>query len=134
MKDFKNYKRFPIQLSAQNIMLIHLFSDRDITKIFESHDMTEENQAAFEYSWKESEMAAKQLFDQLEGHYCDAFLEAVIVEAAKMLAKSDKSNNASNKKYEESSLGKSSPMKCVKGPQNRMKKALDKAEVEAKKI
>ena len=76
--------------------------------------MTEENQAAFEYSWKESEVAAKQLFAQLEGHYCDAFLEAVIVEAAKMLAKSDKSNNEMNKKYEETTGKKTS----LKGPQN----------------
>lgn len=133
-KDFKNYKRFPIQLSHQNIMLIHLFSDSGISYMFETHEMTEENQAAFEYSWKESEVAAKQFFAQLEGHYCDAFLEAMIVEAAKMLAKSDKSNNEMNKKYEESELGKTGPIRCSKGPQTRMKDALKKAEIESNKI
>src|SRR3989304_278392 len=121
-KDFKNYKRFPIQLSHQNIILIHLFSDSGLQYIFESHDMTEENQAAFEYSWKESEIAAQQFFSQLEGHYCDAFLEALIVEATKKLADSDNKSNELSKKLNKDHI------------QNRVKKALDKAKIEAEKI
>jgi len=89
MKDFKDYKRFPIQIGAQSIIVIHHFSNNSMKDSFELHDMQEENQKAWEYNWKEHELAAKQFFDQLEGHYCDAFLESIILEATKLLKESD---------------------------------------------
>lgn len=124
MDDYKDYKRFPIQLSSQDIMLIHLFSNKgaSLEQSFENHDMTENNQAAFKYSWKESEVAAQQFISQLEGNYCDAFLKALIVEAAKKLAESDKSFNDIAKKL------------CKEDKHTRMQEALDKAKIEAENI
>lgn len=84
---FKHYRRFPIQLGHQSIIVIHHFSDKGegMEPHFESHDFTEDNQAAFEYNWNESKIAAEQFFNQLEGHYCDLFLEALIVSATRRL-------------------------------------------------
>lgn len=91
MKDFKDYKRFPIQLSTQNIMLIHLFSDagNSLNNVFETIDMREENPAVWDYDMNINETAAKQFFDQLEGHYCDAFLKELILEATRRLNEHD---------------------------------------------
>lgn len=86
---FKDYRRFPIQLGPQSIISISHFSNHSMEDTFENHDMMEDNDAACKYSYEESEIAAKQLFDQLEGHYCDAFLEALIVEATMKLKRSD---------------------------------------------
>jgi hypothetical protein len=44
MKDFKDYKRFPIQIGAQSIIVIHHFSNNSMKDSFELHDMQEENQ------------------------------------------------------------------------------------------
>ena len=99
MKDYKNYKRFPIQLSQQSIIMIHLFNDINtgsaIVNTMESIDMTEENQACAEYDVHRE--AAKQFFSQLEGHYCDYFLAELIVEATRMLAKSDSKSKEPNR-------------------------------------
>jgi len=86
---FKDYRRFPIQLGSQSIILITQFSNHSMEDAFENHDMQEENDAVWEYTAKEHEFAAKQFFDQLEGHYCDAFLEALIIEATLKLKNSD---------------------------------------------
>ncbi|HWY13073.1 MAG TPA: hypothetical protein VN026_17180 [Bacteroidia bacterium] len=114
---YKHYRRFPIQLGAQSIILIHHFkASGGFDQSFESHDFQEENQEAFEYGCKENEIATKQFFDQLEGHYCDAFLGALIIEATKKLNESDARRLSYSKK-----LGKECDF------DNRAKKALDKA-------
>lgn len=124
ISDFKVYKRFPIQLAPQTIMLIHLFSDKGeaLEHAFESMDMCEENDAAAQYSYKIHETAAKQFFDQLEGHYCDAFLEALIIETTRMLKDSDERRKEMGDKYE-SVMNKP---RCVTF-ESRAQKALEKA-------
>lgn len=88
MKDYKNYKRFPIELGPSNIILIHLFSNSDkLRDAFENIDMWEENKAVFDYDVDKN--AAKQFFEQLEGHYCDNFLKEIILEASRLLKESD---------------------------------------------
>lgn len=113
--DYKTYKRFPIQTSSQTIMLIHLFSDNGhaLDNALEGQDMWEENEAAFSYDIHEN--AAKQLFAQMEGHYCDSFLEELILEATRRLMESDARRKEISQKYGDNSF------------ENRAKKALDKA-------
>lgn len=117
MEDYKKYERFPIELSSNCMMLIHLFSDREssLRNVFESQEMFEESKPYFDYSIKESRRAAEQLFKQLEGKYCAAFLEAVIIEATKLLTDGDNRNNAMSKKLNRPER------------QSRAKEALDKA-------
>lgn len=88
---YKDYRRFPVILSNQSIIVIHHFKDDGgLEQTFEHVDMIEENQAAMERSYTEWDEAAKQFFDQLEGHYSDAFLQSLILEATKKLQRSDK--------------------------------------------
>lgn len=86
---FKDYHRHPIQLSTQNIIVIHHFSDKGeaFNQALECHDMMEENKSFFQEELYKT--SAEQFFDQLEGHYCDAFLEEMIIAATKKLAESD---------------------------------------------
>lgn len=101
---YKDYSRHPIQMSSQNIIVIHHFKDDGgLDQKFEYHDMTEENNAVFEDSYMMYKTSAEQFFNQLEGGYCDAFLEAIIIEATKKLINSDtrrKSLNIPNCPYE----------------------------------
>lgn len=91
MEGYKNYKREFIQLSSQNIILIHLFNDYEngLQNSLEDIEMKETNEAALKYDIETYERSAKQFFDQLEGHYCDKFLECLIAEATKRLLESD---------------------------------------------
>lgn len=116
---FKHYRRFPIQLSAQNIILIHHFNNigaGGLGGAFEAHDFHEENAVAYEHCLKECKISAKQFFDQLEGHYSDRFLEAIIIEATNSL------NNSDNRRFEFSKK-----LKKDEAFDSRAKKALDKA-------
>ncbi len=89
--EYKDYSRHPIQLSTQNMILIHHFKDDGtFDNAFEYHDMMEDNQACARDSYNMYQVAAEQFFHQLEGQYSDAFLEALIIEATKKLDESDK--------------------------------------------
>ena len=117
IKDYKKYKRFPIELGGSSIMLIHLFSSNDsLKRAFESQDMFEQSEVVFEYECKSLELAAKQFFDQLEGHYSDAFLDSLITEATKRLNESDKHLYESSKKWQKE-----------EDKENRALRALEKA-------
>lgn len=97
-------------------MLIHLFSNNNaLESAFEMQDMDEVCDKVFESSLTIWDDAADQFFKQLENHYSDAFLESIIVKAAKLLADSDVRSNALDKR-----LGKDNV-------QNRSDKALTKA-------
>ena len=113
---FKHYRRFPIQLSAQNIILIHHFDNvhGGLENIFEAHDFQEENVEASKFD--ETKSAVKQFFDQLEGHYSDYFLQELIIEATRKLDKGDIERFEFSKK-----LKKEEPF------ESRAKKTLDKA-------
>jgi outer membrane lipopolysaccharide assembly protein LptE/RlpB len=70
MNDFKNYKRKPIILNSHCVMLIHLFKRFDDLEDLWMHDQ--------EAGLMPPELyrdAAKQLIEQLEGQYCDLFID-----------------------------------------------------------
>lgn len=72
---FKKYDRKFIQLNRNVCMLIHLF-EKDDNHSWEDvwlHDFVGIHEKDF-FLYKE---AANQLIDQLEGHWCRAFLEAL---------------------------------------------------------
>lgn len=75
MKPFKDYKRKFIQLRRDVLILLHIF-EKDTDHSFE--DMSLED---YEEVWKMDyalyKESAKQFIDQLEGHWCVAFLEAL---------------------------------------------------------
>lgn len=74
-KFFKNYKRKLIQLHKDTAILIHIF-EKDTDHSFEDvwlHDLT----GVYETDIELLRGSAKQLIDQLEGHWCRAFLEAL---------------------------------------------------------
>lgn len=116
--NYKNYKRFPIQLSSQDIILIHLFNDGNsgFENSFENISMTEESEAVNKFEREYN--PANQFFKQLEGHYSDIFLEDIIIEATRLLVEGDNLSNKYNKRLND-------PRTQI---QNRAKEALDKAE------
>lgn len=75
MKPFKDYKRKFIQLRSDVLVLLHIFekdSDHSLEDIcLEDHEEVWKMDSTL---YKES---AKQFIDQLEGHWCVAFLEAL---------------------------------------------------------
>ena len=81
---FKNYDRRFIQLSRDICMLVHLFekaSEHSWEDIW-LHDFNNVAEHDF-YLYQE---AAKQFIDQLEGHWCRAFLQALRDECDKRIA------------------------------------------------
>jgi hypothetical protein len=93
IENYKNYKRFPIQLSSQTIMLIHLFNNENnnMRNFFEMEDIEENSKVVQDY--ERNQNPANQFFKQLEGQYSDAFLEDIIIEATRLLTESDDSSN-----------------------------------------
>lgn len=99
---FKKYDRKFIQLSRDIGMLIHIF-EKDSNHSWEDiwlHDFT----GVYEKDHSLYKDAAKQLLDQLEGHYCIAFLKALrdecdkhIQEHRERCKKFDKDEDSSNK-------------------------------------
>ncbi len=72
---FKTYDRKFIQLNRDIAILIHIFK-KDKSHSWEDiwlHDLT----GVYEKDILMFEEAAKQFIDQLEGHWCIAFLEAL---------------------------------------------------------
>lgn len=72
---FKNYERKFIQLNRNTVMLIHLFhkeSDHSFEDLW-LHDLT----GVYETDINILRDSAKQLINQLEGHWCRAFIEAL---------------------------------------------------------
>ena len=75
MKNYKDYKRFPIITGPHDVIVVHVFERNDkLEDVIWMED--------FEPKWKEdAEMykrAAEQFIDQLEGSYCDMFLMELI--------------------------------------------------------
>lgn len=85
--DFKKYKRHLIQLRPDVVLLLHIFK-REYKDNFESIWLNDNDK----YSIEEINCikdSAKQLLLQLEGHYCDMFIEALRDECNDILAKSN---------------------------------------------
>ena len=84
-ENYDTYKRHLIQLRPDVAILLHIFQ-RDTDDNFESIwlDDNEEYYAADHECIKDS---AHQLLLQLEGHWCDAFIEALRDECDEILKK-----------------------------------------------
>jgi hypothetical protein len=74
-KRFKEYERFPIHISQHHVLLIHVFERTDN---LEDVLWLSEYEPKWEADAKMFNKSANQLIDQLEGSYCDAFLEELI--------------------------------------------------------
>lgn len=75
MDKFKDYTRFPIITSSHAILVIHVFKRTEYLE-----DVIWMND--FEPKWQEDvemyKRAAEQFINQLEGRYCDLFLQELI--------------------------------------------------------
>ena len=97
---FKDYERKFIQLNRDTVMLIHLFhkeSDHSFEDIW-LHDLT----GVYETDINILRDSAKQLINQLEGHWCIMFLEALRDECNKIIEEDKKRCEEIEKKYENS--------------------------------
>lgn len=88
ISDFKTYHRHMIQLRPNVLMLIHLFK-RDSDDEFESIWLDENEQHYIE-DYECIKESARQLLLQLEGNYCDLFIETLRDECNKILEDSNK--------------------------------------------
>ena len=75
MKPFKDYKRKFIQLRSDVLVLLHIF-EKDSDHSFEDISL-EDHEKVWEMDHTLYKESAKQFIDQLEGHWCVAFLEAL---------------------------------------------------------
>lgn len=85
--DFKKYKRHLIQLRPDVVLLLHIFQ-RNHDNNFESAWL-DDNDEHYMEDFNCIKDSAKQLLLQLEGHYCDIFIEALRDECNDILAKSN---------------------------------------------
>lgn len=74
-KDLEHYKRFPIQLSEDTFLLLHIFN-RDLNHSFESAWLSD-NDAYFGTEMEVYKRAADQFISQLEGEECELFIIAL---------------------------------------------------------
>lgn len=88
LENYKKYHRHLIQLRPEIAMLIHIFH-RDDSDTWESIWL-DDNEKYSEEDYECIRESAKQLILQLEGHYCDAFIEALREECEKILEDSNK--------------------------------------------
>ena len=88
IENFKEYHRHLIQLRPDVAMLIHLFERNDDDN-WESVWL-DDNDKYYKEDFECIKESAKQLLLQLEGHYCDAFIEALRNECNKILENSNK--------------------------------------------
>jgi len=88
VENFKEYHRHLIQLRPDVAMLIHLFERNDDDN-WESVWL-DDNDKYYIEDFECIKESAKQLLLQLEGHYCDAFIEALRDECNKILENSNK--------------------------------------------
>ena len=88
IKDFKKYHRHLIMLRPEIAMLIHIFK-RDNDDSWESIWL-EDNEKYSEEDFECIAESARQLILQLEGHYCDTFIETLRDECNKILEDSNK--------------------------------------------
>lgn len=75
MKPFKDYKRKFIQLRSDVLVLLHIF-EKDSYHSLEDISL-EDHEEVWKMDSTLYKESAKQFIDQLEGHWCVAFLEAL---------------------------------------------------------
>lgn len=81
----KQVRRTPIVLNKNTIAMLHIF-----TKLDNLEDMFfQDFEPYIEENYQQHKKAANELMNQLEDHYCTAFLEALIVECLDRIKNSD---------------------------------------------
>lgn len=88
IENYKEYHRHLIQLRPDVAMLIHLFERNDDDN-WESVWL-DDNDNYYIEDFECIKESAKQLLLQLEGHYCDLFIESLRDECNKILEDSEK--------------------------------------------
>jgi len=84
----KKYKRFPILLDRHTALAITVLSGYDHIEDMWTH-LDESVSEELEHDWNMQKMAAKQLLDQLDEHYCVLFLEELAKECCIRLKQID---------------------------------------------
>ena len=92
IEDFKKYHRHLILLRPDVAMLIHLFH-RDDDDTWESIWLRDNDKYAIE-DYDCLRESAHQLILQLEGHWCDLFIEALRDECSQILEESNKNKES----------------------------------------
>lgn len=87
LDDFSEYKRHLIQLRPDTAILLHIFT-RDIDQNLETAWL-DDNDEYYEADFECIKDSAHQLLLQLEGHWCDAFIEALRDECNDILKHSE---------------------------------------------
>lgn len=97
---FKKYTRKFIQLSRNVVLLLHIF-EKDVDHSWEDVHL-QDFEGVYETDYNIHREAAKQLINQLEGHWCIMFLEALRDECNKIIEEDKKRCEEIEKKYENS--------------------------------
>lgn len=87
VEDFNEYKRHLIQLRSDTAILLHIFR-RETEQNFETAWL-DDNDKYYGADYECIKDSAHQLLLQLEGHYCDAFIEALRDECEGILKNSE---------------------------------------------
>lgn len=97
---FKKYTRKFIQLSRNVALLLHIF-EKDFDHSWEDVHL-QDFEGVYEADYNIHREAAKQFIQQLEGHWCIMFLEALRDECDKIIEEDKKRCEEIEKKYENS--------------------------------
>ena len=97
-KDYTDYSRHLIQLNHDTAMMIHLFK-KDPRHAFEEVWL-DDNEKCCEAEYNCITDSAHQLILQLEGHWCEAFIEALRNECNQILEDCNKRKEEIQKRFE----------------------------------
>ena len=89
MSDWKSYKRYPIRIGTQTIILLHIFRNEGHISDIWAWELEDEAKYK-EVKGNLYEMAASQFTKQLEGHDCIAFWQALRAEAERHITEWEK--------------------------------------------
>lgn len=73
MSEFEEYRRYPIQISEDTLMLLHIYN-RKANNSFESAWLSD-NQRYLDKEWSVYKDAADQFIKQFEGEECELFIK-----------------------------------------------------------
>lgn len=73
MSEFEEYRRYPIQISDETFILLHIYNRKD-NHSFESAWL-QDNQRYLDKQWSVYKDAADQLIKQFEGEECELFIK-----------------------------------------------------------
>ena len=103
VKNFKDYTRHLIQLRNDIVMMIHLFKKEQRDNV-EYHVYDFDNGEYDQYEYDLIKNSAHQLLLQLEGHYCDLFIECLRDECNEILKHSEEQKEKIKNKHENTNI------------------------------